>query len=101
MPDWVKQCPDHVVASVFGVVGEDYCIYLADAREVDESGCGVSIEGEISFDLPDGSYGVSCYSPVGGLYSPVTGLQGGQNCSVNLPAFNHDIVVRIRRDCYE
>ncbi len=97
MAKWLKQVPDNVVASVFGVEGDDYCVYLADSREVNEPGFGRSIDGEISFDLPDGSYGVSYYSPVSGVYSPETLLIDGSGCSVQLPTFEHDIVARIRR----
>jgi hypothetical protein len=97
LKDWLKQCPDHVVVSVFGVEDQDYCVYLADAREVDEPGCGTTIESEIRFDLPKGSFGVSCYSPVSGVYSPVLEIEGGTDRTLELPEFNHDLVVRIRR----
>jgi len=92
----VKQ-PPNTVESVFAVEGEDYAVYLADERELTEEGCGEPIEGEIAFALPKGSYRVSCYSPVTGLYSPGIGIAGGSNVAFSLPEFRHDIVVRIVR----
>lgn len=97
LPDWLKQLPEHTMGCVLAVEGEDYCIYIADRREFDEEGCGEPIHEKIAFDLPGGTYNVSSYSPVTGLYSPAMELKGGGRHSVLLPEFVHDLVVRIRR----
>jgi len=94
---WLKEQPAHTVESILGVEGEDYCIYLADDREWEAEGAGSPIEGGIAFELPDGSWESACFSPVTGLCSPWMSLSGGGAKRVVLPAFEHDIVVRIRR----
>ena len=90
--------PPHTVASVFGVEGEDYCIYLADAREWDEGTGGETIGGEIAIDLPDGRFVMSCYSPATGLYSPAAALTGKKDLRIALPDFQDDLVIRFRRE---
>jgi len=94
---WLQDQPEHTIESVLAAAGKDYCIYLADEREVDETGCGESIEGRLSFELPPGAYNVSSFSPVDGVYSPAIRLDGGEKRSLAVPAFAHDIVVRVRR----
>lgn len=94
---WLKAQPPYTLASVLAVDGEDYCVYLADERELEETGAGNPIRGEIAFDLPVGSYRLACYSPMTGLYSPELAVTGGENQCYTLPEFQHDIVVRIRR----
>ena len=94
---WLEEQPEHTIESVLAVAGDDYCIYLADERELDEKGCGESIEGRLSFYLPAGSFQVSCFSPRDGVYSPAIWFDGGGKRSVALPAFQHDLVVRVRR----
>ena len=93
--------PPHTVASVLAVEGVDYCIYLADAREQGDAGAGEAISGEIVLDLPAGRYNISCFSPVTGLASPALSVNGGQQTHISLPAFCHDLVVRVVRitDC--
>jgi hypothetical protein len=98
LPGFLKHQPPHTLASVFAVEGEDYCIYLADDRELAETGVGEPITGAISFDLPDGLFRTSCYSPATGLYSPSTTLAGKDGAQIGLPEFRHDLVVRVRRD---
>ena len=94
---FLKSRPVHTLESVFAVEDEDYSIYLADERELGEDGCGAPISGEISIDLPSGSYKVACYSPITGMYSPEMTLEGGTDITLGLPEFQHDIVVRVRR----
>ncbi len=86
----------HVIESVLAVDNEDYCIYLADERELDEEGCGSLINGAISLDLPDRSFQVSYYSPERGLYSPSVTVSGGRDIMIELPGFNHDLVLRLK-----
>ena len=66
----IGNLPDHVVASSFGVGDEDFFIYLADARELGETGHGEPIKLELMLALEPGSYQMRAYSPVSGLYSP-------------------------------
>ena len=94
---WLRGKPEHVVESAFGVSGSDYCIYLADGRELNEPGAGEPIRGRLEFDLPEREFQISCFSPETGLYSPGMGLQGGGNHSLEIPAFQHDLVVRMKR----
>ncbi|MBM3234719.1 hypothetical protein FJZ31_00295 [Candidatus Poribacteria bacterium] len=98
--DWLKEKPDKTVESVLAVEGEDYCIYLADARKLTDPGAGDTIQGDIAFDLPEGSYKMACFSPVTGLYSPWMPVQPGKAIRISVPAFQHDIVIRIAR-CVE
>jgi hypothetical protein len=97
LTDWLRVQPEHTIESVLAVAGEDYYIYLADGREVDESECGASIEGRLRLDLPSGAFEVSCFSPVEGVYSPAIRLDGGEDLAVDVPAFRHDIVIRLKR----
>jgi hypothetical protein len=94
---WLQAQPEHTIESVLAVPGEDYCTYLADGRELDEPECGDSIEGRLCFDLPSGEFEVSCFSPVEGVHSPAIRLGGGENRTVDVPTFRHDIVIRVRR----
>jgi hypothetical protein len=93
----LKRQPAHTLESVLAVEGRDYCIYLADERELGAPGAGEAIAGEVVLDLPPGEYRMACYSPVTGLYSPWLPLTGGSDLRVGLPVFQHDIVVRIAR----
>jgi len=93
----VKSVPPHTLESVLGVDGKDYCVYLADSREMEEKGCGKPITGEIVLHLPEGSYSVSIYSPVTGEYSQAAAISGGDYAVVSVPEFVHDTVVRIKR----
>lgn len=94
---FLRNQPPRTLESVFGVEGKDYCIYLADERELEEAGCGEPISGELKLDLPTGFYDLSCYSPVTGLYSPKIQLAGGTEIEFKIPEFRHDLVVRIRQ----
>jgi hypothetical protein len=94
---FLQEQPPHTIASVLAVAGEDYCIYLADERELTEVGCGETIVGSLAFDLPEGQYEISCYSPVAGGFSPALTCAGGPAQKVAVPAFHHDIVVRVKR----
>jgi len=95
---FLKQQPPHTVEAVLGVPGQDYCVYLADGREVEEIGAGRPIEGRLMFDLPMGWYRTACYSPATGLYSPWHYLRGGSMIRLGVPDFEQDLVLRILRD---
>jgi len=98
LSDLLHGQPEHTLASVLAVPGEDYCLYLADERELEVPGAGEPIRGEIVLDLPPGEYLAACYSPETGLYSPAAPLAGGAGTRLGLPEFQHDLVVRIRKD---
>jgi hypothetical protein len=92
--DLLRGQPAHTLASVYGVGSEDYAVYLADARELDELGAGDHIRGEVVLALPQGAWRVACYDPQTGLYSPALRVQGGPDVHLDLPDFRHDLVVR-------
>ena len=94
--DWLESQPAHALVSVLAVEGEDYALYLADAREYGEAGAGQPVEGRLSFTLPEGRFEAAAFSPETGLYSPYLPLDGGA-VEMALPVFEHDLVVRIRR----
>jgi len=94
---WLMDQPQHTVASVFGVDDEDVAVYLADARELDAPDAGEGIEGALAFALPEGRYEIATFSPTSGLYSPWAQISGGKTLHVVTPAFEEDIVVRVRR----
>ena len=97
MPEIVRQAPQHTIAAVLAVAGEDYSIYLADARESDAPGAGETIRGDLAMDVPAGEYEAACFSPATGLYSPWSAWSGGPDTRFSLPSFAHDIVLRLRR----
>ena len=97
LPGFLRAQPAHTLECAFAVEGEDYCIYLADEREIDEPGCGEMIHGAITFDLPDGAFEVACYLPSTGAYSVWLPVTGNVGTTLKLPDFQHDLVVRIRR----
>jgi hypothetical protein len=107
-PGRLKAQPAHTLDCVLAVevegstsegpVIEDFAIYLADERELDEPGSGEVIRGgEIALDLPDGAFEVACYLPSSGAYSVWWPLSGGTDTRLKLPDFSHDLVVRIKR----
>ena len=95
---FLKQLPDHTLSAVLAVRGQDYYIYLADERELDEPHASEEIQGSIVLDLPGGLYRMATFSPVTGLYSPWLGLEAKRELEIELPAFQHDLVVRIRNE---
>ena len=93
--NWLQEQPPHTCESVLAVENEDYCVYLADARELKEPGVGERVRGFITIDLPEGSYRIATFSPVTGLYSPSLCITGAPNTRFGVPEFSHDIVFRI------
>jgi len=96
-PRLVQAQPEHTVEAVLAVPGEDYRIYLADERELDEPGAGDPLRGDLVLDLPEGGYRADCFSPETGLYSPAVPLTGGPGARLHLPEFRQDVAVRIVR----
>jgi hypothetical protein len=105
----LQEQPPHTLEVLFGIEGEDYCIYLADERELAtarglpdgdnvDRGAGQPISGHITLDLPNGDYRVACFDPKTGLYSPaIQILGGGSSIRLAVPTFNHDLVIRVTR----
>ncbi|MCX6378804.1 MAG: cellulase family glycosylhydrolase [Armatimonadetes bacterium] len=90
--------PNAVCESVFGIMGEDFAVYLADAREVEDSNSGSLIRGTLELKAPTALYGVSCISPLTGAVSPEVPISSVEGIlTVTLPEFQHDIVVRVRK----
>jgi hypothetical protein len=92
----VLRAPEHVVTSVLGVAGQDYAIYLADAREVTEQGLGEPIDGELAVLLPDGHWQATFLNPVTGTLTEGPKFKGNDT-RIRLPKFNHDLAIRLRR----
>ena len=92
---WILSAPEHVVSAGLAVHGKDYLAYLADGREIRESGAGKPISGKMSIQLPAGDYRIHFYSPVSGEYSPPHSVKGGGTIDVALDPFVHDLVLRV------
>jgi hypothetical protein len=96
LPGWLRAQPPHTIESVFAVEGQDYCIYLADEREIDEPGYGEPISGSITVGLPDGAYEVACFLPCTGAYSVWLPVECSAETTLKLPKFQDDLLVRIK-----
>ncbi len=98
-PKWIERTPPSLVSAALEFDGREWVAYLADAREVTDAAAGEPIAGDVAFRLPQGRYRATLISPTTGGESPATGLQGGSDpVSVDLPAFRHDVVLRVVRD---
>jgi hypothetical protein len=94
--NWLQDKPTSIVESVLGIPGEDYVIYLADAREVTDPKAGTTIQASVNLPLPLGRYKASLYSPVTGSYSPAIWLDSKGRTQMDLPPFKEDLVIRVR-----
>jgi hypothetical protein len=109
LPGVVKQAPAFALDSAFGVADEDFCIYLADERElpaardlpdgaVGDPSAGSPIEGVLVLDLSAShDYDVRCFDPTSGLYGPSIRVHGDAQTQITLPAFVHDLAIRVTR----
>ncbi len=105
LPGFLRQQPVHTLEAVYGVAGDDICIYLADERELPaarnltntHADAGTPISGDIVFDLPEGRYTVTTFDPQTGVYSPALAISGGVDVRLTLANFMHDTVVRVQR----
>lgn len=97
LSEFVTGLPPEVVASTLAVSGQTYCVYLADARELNE-GVGKEISADALVDLPAGEFHVSLYAPQTGLHSPAVAVENGRPARIKLPCFTHDIVLRIESE---
>ena len=95
---WIESKPKHLVQVVLAVGQRDYVAYLADRREVGETGAGAPIGGEFSFRLSPGDYVARLFSPVTGMYSRGIRLRVESDAvRFDVPPFEHDIVLRVTR----
>jgi hypothetical protein len=104
----LQERPPHVLEVAFGIEGEDYCIYLADERELAaasglpdgdniDRGAGQPISGHVALALPNGVYDAACFEPKTGLYSPGIQVQASDSgIRLAVPSFIHDLVIRIK-----
>ncbi len=97
-PGWIESKPGPLVAGALVVPGSDYVAYLADGREEKDASAGEPVSGTVRVALPQGEFRAVLYSPVTGMYSPVLRIQGGQRATIDLPPFEHDIVLRVQRE---
>ena len=109
LPGLLSEQPAHTLEVNFGVEGEDYCVYLADERELPSARnlpegqggdpqAGQPLSGHITLSLPAGHYTAARFDPKTGLYSPALLVQaGGTGTRLSVPAFVHDVVIRITR----
>ena len=88
--------PAGTVESVLGIDGEEYLVYLADAREVTDPAANSPIEARLKLPLPAGRYEVKVYSPSSGGYSPAIWVHSTGVAEIDLPPFIEDIVLRVR-----
>lgn len=96
LPEIVAAAPKPVVATAFGVPGREVAVYLPDAREAEEPGCGEPIAGELELALPAGAWRVACYDPKTGVESPAIAMTSDGALRMTLPEFAEDIVVVAR-----
>ena len=72
--------------------------YLADAREVTDRSSGEPIAGTLALRLATGDFRARLFSPVTGARSDEVKLsREGDVAVLDLPEFQHDVVVEIRR----
>lgn len=104
----VTSAPTHILEMAFGVEGEDFCVYLADERELPaardlpngaagDPSAGSPINGALTLKLAAAAYRVSCFDPSSGLYSPAITIPGGEQTEIALPEFVHDLAIRFTR----
>jgi len=95
--NWVDNKPEFVIDSSLAIPGEEYIVYLADAREVGDIKSGEAIQAKLLLRLPAGRYQACFYSPVTGNYSPALTLSSNGKAEFDLPAFRDDLVLHIRK----
>lgn len=108
LPNFLKSQPGNTLEIAFGIPEQDVAIYLADERELAAArdlpeaenisrGPGDKINGEITFELPTGTYQILCFDPETGLSSPGINIDGGKNIHLTVPTFDHDLVIRLTK----
>jgi hypothetical protein len=94
---WLRVEDAAVTVTGLAVPSRSYAAYIADGREIDEPDAGAPRGGAVRLTLPPGAYGAALYSPVSGLRSPAIGVAGGGPATVELPPFEHDVVLVVER----
>ena len=94
-PDFASETPDNTIAITLGQPGRAYVVYVADQREVDDSGLGQPCQGRLALALPEGGYSARLYSPAEGRYTGQRLALAGGETGIELARFSHDIVVHI------
>lgn len=93
----VKSVPPDVCPSVIRISDEEVFVYLADERETANPHAGELIQGHVTMDLANAEYEVGFFCPTEGSWTLGGRLHGKRDVPVTLPAFQHDIVLRLRR----
>lgn len=96
LTNWLQNKPVETIESVLGIEGEEYLVYLADAREVTDPAANSPLQAALKLPLPSGRYETRVYSPSSGGYSPAIWIQSTGLAEIDLPSFNEDIVIRVR-----
>jgi len=96
LTNWLQNKPAGTVESVLGIDGEEYLVYLADAREVTDPAANSPIQAALKLPLAAGRYEARVYSPSSGGYSPAIWIQSNGLAEIDLPSFQEDIVIRVR-----
>ena len=96
LANWLQSKPAGTVESVLEIEGQEYLIYLADAREVVDPSANSPIQAVLKLPLPAGRYEARVYSPSSGGYSPAIWIESTGVAEIDLPAFKEDIVIRAR-----
>jgi hypothetical protein len=95
--DLVLKMPGPLVSAALAT-DKQYVVYLADAREVIDRSSGEPIAGPLALRLPAGDFRARLFSPVTGARSDEVKLsREGDVAVLDLPEFQHDAVVEIRR----
>ena len=97
-PGWIAAPAAPLVTAALANPGTDYIAYLADVRELVDATAGQPITGSLAFDLPAGTYRACFYSPTAGVYSPGVRVTGGGSLTLEIPPFEHDVVLRVTRE---
>jgi uncharacterized protein DUF6298/cellulase (glycosyl hydrolase family 5) len=96
LTNWLQNKPPGIIESVLGIDGEEYVVYLADAREVTDPAANSPIQAKLKLPLLAGRYEIRVYSPSSGGYSPAIWIQSTGLAEIDLPPFKEDIVIRAR-----
>ena len=94
--NWLQNKPAGTVESVLGIEGDEYIVYLADAREVTDPAANSPIQAALKLPLPLVRYEARVYSPTSGGYSRAIWIQSTGIAEIDLPPFIEDIVLRVR-----
>ena len=92
LTNWLQDKPAGTVESVLGIEGEEYVVYLADAREITDTAANSPNPAVLKLPLPGGRYEARLYSPSRGGYSPAIWIQSTGMVEIDLPSFKEDIV---------